>query len=306
MKPMSTLLSAATVLAALAVAALAACQPGFDYGAKKYEVKRLRTNLQAQPCSKDVFVPLVEVMTEAGDAAGVQLLTQEFTSACGELPWTPWLTFDYGGRLSKVKGLIEALDKEPCDKGRMVKLLDEMVGAGDYRGTLQKADAFFTKCGDLPRARWLTYAAHKRLSEYDAAIAEASKLVDSDRYDRDFWWCRGDAYFLKGDHQNALADHQEVQKLCPECTVGWQIADSTEKLGRPCDGIQPLQNVATRHPDASDIDKLNARIASLQQRPDCGGAPAPAKPTAASTAASTAVKTERAPANDARAPGRKR
>lgn len=261
--------------AVLVTFALAACEPSFDYGVKKYEVKRLRANLEAQPCSKDAFVPLVEVMTEAGDVAGVQLLTTAFTTKCGELPWTPWLTFDYGARLPTVKGLVDALAREPCDKGRMVKLLDEMVGAGDYRGTLTKADAFFARCGDLPRARWLTYEAHKRLSEYDAAIAEASKLIESDRYDRDFWWWRGNAQFLKGDHEKALADHREVQKLCPECTVGWQIADSTEKLGRPCDGIESLENVAVRHPDASDIDKLRARIAMLKARPECGGVAAP-------------------------------
>jgi aspartyl protease family protein len=276
--------------------ALAACEPSFDYGGKKYEVKRLRTNLAAQPCSKDAFVPLVEVMTEAGDVAGVQQLTAEFTAKCGDLPWTPWLTFDYGARLPKVKSLVDALDKEPCDKGRMVKLLDEMVGAGDYRGTLTKADAFFAKCGDLPRARWLTYEAHKRLSEYDAAIAEATKLIDSDRYDRDFWWWRGNAQFLKGDYEKALADHREVQKLCPECTVGWQIADSTEKLGRPCEGIEPLENVAARHPDAGDIDKLRGRIALLKERPECGGvAPARAAPP-----------TPPAPPKNAPAPGRRR
>ena len=285
-------------LTVLALLVLSACgEPSFDYGVKKYELKRLRTNLDAQPCSKDAFVPLVELMTEAGDSAGVQKLTGEFTAKCGELPWTPWLTFDYGARLQKVKSLVDALDKEPCDKGRMVKLLDEMVGAGDYRGTLTKADAFFAKCGDLPRARWLTYEAHKRLSEYDAAIVEATKLIESDKYDRDYWWWRGNAQFLKGDYEKALADHLEVQKLCPECTVGWQIADSTEKLGRPCEGIEPLENVATRRPDASDIDKLRGRIAALRALPACGGA------KTAPVIEAVPVKNE-APGKNGEAPGK--
>ena len=46
-----------TALALLFV--VGGCAPTFDYGAKKYEVKRLRANLVAQPCSKDAFVPLV-------------------------------------------------------------------------------------------------------------------------------------------------------------------------------------------------------------------------------------------------------
>src|SRR5690606_28218442 len=152
-------------------------------------------------------------------------------------------------------------------------LLDEMVGAGDYRETLTRADVFFTKCGDLPRARWLTYAAHKHLSAYDAAAAEATKLIESDRYDRDYWWWRGTAFSLKGDHEAALADFREVQKLCPTCTVGAQIADATEKLGRPCDGITALEQVAQHHGDASDIDQLRRRIAFLRERPDCRAVP---------------------------------
>lgn len=259
------------VVAVAIVPSLVACEPSFDYGPKKYEVKRLNGILSQQPCNKEALVSLLEVMNEAGDTVGVTRVTGEYTAKCGELPWAPWLTHDYGGRLAKVKGLVDVLDKEPCDKGRTVQLLDEMVGAGDYRGALKRADAFFARCGDLPRARWLTYEAHKRLSEYDAAIGEATKLIDSDRYDRDFWWWRGNAYSLKGDHDKALADFQEVQKLCPNCTVGWQIADAVEKLGRPCEGIAPLEQVATAHPDASDIDQLKRRIAILKERPECGG-----------------------------------
>lgn len=246
-------------------------EPSFDYGPKQWEVKRLRGELEKKSCDKDTLVTLLEVMSEAGDSVGVQRQTDAFRAQCGELPWAPWLTFDYGGRLSKVKGLADALEREPCDKGRLVELLDNMVGAGDYRGTLTRAETFFAKCGDLPRARWLTYEAHKRLSEYDAAVAEATKLIAADAYDRDFWWWRGNAYSLKGEHDKALADFQKVAELCPQCTVGWQIADATEKLGRPCEGIAPLKQVVQYHPDANDIEDVLRRIAMLELKPECGG-----------------------------------
>lgn len=291
-------------LASLTLVALSfftACEPSFDYGVKKYEVKRLQGILAQQECNKEALVSLLQIMNEAGDTVGSTKVTMAFTAKCGELPWAPWLTHDYGDRLPKVKSLTDALEKEPCDKGRMVKLLDEMVGAGDYRNTLKRADAFFAKCGDLPRARWLTYEAHKRLSEYDAAIAEATKLIESDRYDRDFWWWRGNAQVLKGDHASALADFQEVVKLCPNCTVGWQIADAVEKLGRPCEGIEPLESVAKAHPDASDIDQLRRRIALLREKPECAGI--------GGTVSTTSVTMPETPAiRDAREgpPGRKR
>ena len=248
-------------------------EPTFDYGPQKWEVARLRDALDNKPCDKALFIDLLEVMTTAGDSDGAQKQSDIYAQACGPLPWTPWLAYDYGTRLPEVKRLADALEKEPCDKGRLVKLLDQMVGAQDYRGTLQRADAFFARCGDFPRARWLTYAAHKYLSEYDAAAAEATKLIDSDRYDRDFWWWRGNVWFLKGDWDKALADYQEVHKLCPQCTVGWQIADTLDKLGRPCEGIKPLKQVAEHNPDAGDIDHLLRRIATLEGQPACGGKP---------------------------------
>lgn len=268
----------AAVVIATVVGFVATAEPSFDYGVKEWEVKRLRGELAKEPCSQDALVALLEVMTEAGDRAGVEQTTAAFTATCGALPWAPWLSYDYGAHLGKVKGLAQALEREPCDKGRLVQLLDTMVGAGDYRGTLARADTFFAKCGDLPRARWLTYEAHKRLSEYDGAVAEATKLIESDRYDRDFWWWRGNAYSLKGEHDKALADFQQVLLLCPACTVGWQIADTVEKLGRPCEGIAPLEQVAAQHPDANDLDELQRRVLLLKARPECGGSgaiPAP-------------------------------
>ena len=296
----------ALLVLAAATLSFTACEPSFDYGVKKYEVKRLQGILAQTPCNKEALVSLLEVMNEAGDTVGVTKQTGTYTAKCGELPWAPWLTHDYGGRLQKVKSLVDALDKEPCDKGRFVQLLDEMVGAGDYRNTLNRSDAFFTKCGDLPRARWLTYEAHKRLSEYDAAIVEATKLIESDRYDRDFWWWRGNAESLKGDHAAALADFQEVQKLCPTCTVGWQIADSVEKLGRPCEGIVPLEGVAIAHPDASDIDQLRRRIALLREKPECAGIGGKVSTTSVTMPAVPEARDANANETKQGAPGRKR
>ncbi|MCC7074857.1 MAG: hypothetical protein IT383_26340 [Deltaproteobacteria bacterium] len=272
----SSALAAAVIATVVAFAATA--EPSFDYGVKEWEVKRLRGELDKQPCSQDALVALLELMSEAGDRAGVDKVTAAFTSTCGALPWAPWLSYDYGASLAKVKGLAQALEREPCDKGRLVQLLDTMVGAGDYRGTLTRADAFFAKCGDLPRARWLTYEAHKRLSEYDGAIVEATKLIESDRYDRDFWWWRGNAYSLKGEHDKALADFQQVQLLCPTCRVRWQLADTLEKLGRPCEGIAPLHEAIAQNPDANDIGDVVRRLLLLKARPECGGSgaiPAP-------------------------------
>ncbi len=189
--------------------------------------------------------------------------------------------YDYGRFAPDVSRLNTQLEREPCDRQKTLGLLDTMVQAGDYRGTLTRADAFFAKCGDMPRLRWLTYAAHKHLSEFDLAAVEAGKLIDSDSGDRDFWWWRGDAYFLGGKYEQALADFKQVQELCPRCTVGWQIADTADKLGRPCDGLAPLRQTLATHPDASDVSALEERVSRLASTCDPSAPPAdPAVPHA--------------------------
>jgi tetratricopeptide (TPR) repeat protein len=257
--------------------AIANRERSFDYGKHAFDVKKAMAVLQQTPCDTDAFVTLIDLMKDSGDAKGVEQRTAAWTAGgCGELPWAPWLTYDYAGKASEVKGLVEAMRREPCDRQKLIKLLDKMVGAGDHRGTLQRADMFFAKCGDFPRARWLTFEAHKRLSEFDQAAGEATKLIEADRYDRDYWWWRGDAWFLKGDYEKAIADYKEVAKLCPECTVRWRLADAYEKVGRPCEGIEPLAQAVARNPDANDIGKVEARLAALRADPACGGAPPPA------------------------------
>ncbi len=253
--------------------AVATREPTFDYGKNAFDVKRAVAVLQKTPCDADAFDQLLVLMKDSGDVKGIEQRSQAWTAACGELPWSPWLTYDYAGRTADARRLVEGMRKEPCDRQKLIKLLDVMIDAGDHRGTLQRADVFFAKCGDFPRARWLTFEAHKRLSEFDLAAGEATKLIEADRYDRDYWWWRGDAWFLKGDYEKAIADYLEVKKLCPECTVSWRLADAYQKVGRPCEGIAHLAHAVETHSDARDIDKVRARLSSLREEPACGGAP---------------------------------
>jgi len=56
----------------------------------------------------------------------------------------------YKGKLAP---LAEALDKEPCDRRKIVDFCDELLAEGEPQYCLVRADRFFAQCGDYVRLR---------------------------------------------------------------------------------------------------------------------------------------------------------
>ena len=110
------------------------------------------------------------------------------------------------------------------------------------------------------------------LSEWDAAIEEATKLIESDRTNNTYWFWRGRAHAKKGDLEAAVANFHQELALCPECLGAWDLADALEKLGRPCEAIPPLQTLI-RLNEKVDERRVEARIADLKARGNCPSSP---------------------------------
>jgi clan AA aspartic protease (TIGR02281 family) len=176
--------------------------------------------------------------------------------------------FNYGKLAAEVARHRATLDREPCDRIAIVRLTDAMLRAGDHRGALVAASQFLSRCGELERLHVVMYTAHQRLSEHDAAIAEASKLIEKRPYEPDFWWWRGRSYAEKGDWQRAYEDHTRVTMLCPDCLAQIDRADALEKIGRPCEGIDSLATVSRLRRDVRR-NRIDSRIAVLRARPEC-------------------------------------
>jgi aspartyl protease family protein len=164
--------------------------------------------------------------------------------------------------------LSAAVDKEPCDRGKIVPLCDSLIHDGEPRLCLKRAEAFFTRCGDYWRLRWATYAAHRQLSEWEPAIAEATALVTQFPDDRDYRIWRGLAYAEKGDALHAVADYEQALAIEPRLAdVPFNVADAYRKLGRPCDGIFPLEQLSFYYPDRDA--NARRRLRELYDDPQC-------------------------------------
>src|SRR4051794_7806456 len=93
-------------------------------------------------------------------------------------------TFDSG----EIVQLHNKVIAERCDKRATLEYDEALVRDGEYRRALADSDAYFGKCGDWYRLRWVTYGAYEHLGEHDKAVAEATKLMAHDPEDHDYPW----------------------------------------------------------------------------------------------------------------------
>jgi tetratricopeptide (TPR) repeat protein len=167
----------------------------------------------------------------------------------------------YGKESFEIMDLEASVEKEPCEKDKVLSLAEMYLRAEDPRKCLALSDAYLSKCGDWPRLRWSRYAAFKRLSEYDNAIAEASLLIESSPYDHDYWWWRGQAYEQASRLESAADDYRQALIIEPKLgNIPFNLAAVYEKLGRPCDAIWPLEQFLSTHPEHLDNRRVRAQL----------------------------------------------
>lgn len=168
----------------------------------------------------------------------------------------------------KTGELSAALDKEPCDRQKIVELCESLLRDGEPRNCLTRSEAFFTRCGEYWRLRWLTYASHQRLSEWDPAIADVTRLVTQFPDDYNYLVWRGLVYVDKGDTPHAITDYEQAIAIEPRLAdVPFNLADAYRMLGRPCDGIFPLEQLSFYNPERAG--NARRRLRELYDDPSC-------------------------------------
>lgn len=178
--------------------------------------------------------------------------------------------FEYGAHAAGVKEARARLERAPCDRAAMLRFGEAMARAGDYRGVLGRSEQFAARCGPWPLLRGLTYEAHKRLGEWDAAIADATALIDDRPEDKDFWWWRGAVHEAKGDLGSAAADYRQALLVEPRLTnIPFNLASVCERMGRPCDAADAIEAYLHQYPKQRDEPRIERRLTKLRKAGDC-------------------------------------
>jgi len=186
--------------------------------------------------------------------------------------------FDYGVGTEHIQKLRARMQQEPCDRRAILELAEAEFRAGDHRGVLFHAQAFFKKCGDYPRLRWLTYEAHKQVSEWKQAGDEASKLIASNPHDADFRGWRGLVHEQTGDLEHAAEDYRQALLLRPQLRdLPINLANVYEKQGKPCEAILPLAQLVFYAGEVRGVAAIRSRTLARKAAPNARGAWAKAK-----------------------------
>lgn len=178
--------------------------------------------------------------------------------------------FDYGEYTAAINRLNQQLHVEPCDRVKVLQLVQTYFRTGDYRSVIRRSDAFIKRCGKHNRLLWSTYEAHKRLNEWDEAVAVASALIADRPHDKDFRWWRGIVHEEQGRDEKAAADYRQSISLEPRLrSIPFNLANVYEKMGRPCAAIFPLEQLLHHHPSLSNSQQIRDRVDGLYRLPRC-------------------------------------
>jgi tetratricopeptide (TPR) repeat protein len=172
--------------------------------------------------------------------------------------------FDYGADAPKIAQLHNKVAAERCDKRATLEYEDALVAAGDFRGALGDSDAFFARCGDWYRLRWVRYTAHEQLSEHAAAAAEATKLIAHDPQDHDYPWWRGLAYEEMGRVDDAIRDYRRTLELLPSADrIPFNLSNLLEQKQQFCAAREPIRQFLRYYPALVDKPGIVDRLERL-------------------------------------------
>jgi tetratricopeptide (TPR) repeat protein len=187
--------------------------------------------------------------------------------------------FDYGVQSATVVRLHNKITTERCDKRATLDYDEALLAAGDARGAISDTDAYFTKCGDWYRLRWVRYSAHEHLGEHEAAAAEAGKLMAHDPMDHDYPWWRGMAYEEMGKLDDAIRDYRRTMTLEPAVDrIPFNLASVLEQKGQLCEARQPILQFVRFHPDYARAPNVRDRLDRLRILGHCPPDPPPPTP----------------------------
>jgi tetratricopeptide (TPR) repeat protein len=154
-----------------------------------------------------------------------------------------------------------------CNRPKFHKLVKALWKADDPKGAISHAERYWKSCGQFLQLRWITFEAHKDLSEWDKAIEDVTKLINDDPYDKDFWVWRALVYERIGEYKKAAADYEKALALVPALKqIPANLAEMYDKLGSPCRGLEALKQYRKHHPDIGNAGWYKARIDDLKKK----------------------------------------
>ena len=172
----------------------------------------------------------------------------------------------------------------PCNGQSTLDLVDLLNKEGDYVRVINVVDDFRAHCAPVNRLYWESYGARMQVQDFKGAADDASRLIDGDKDDGDFWWWRAKARRKAGDLVGAEADLRKSAEITGKGAF-WAILDLTnllEQQQRGCEAVPLLAQLTINKHDQAETNGVMKTLSRLVRE---GGCPDPlaAMPKGATT-----------------------
>jgi len=173
------------------------------------------------------------------------------------------------------RNLEATLGELGCDQKRTLSFGDRMNREQRYEAAVRLVKQHEEKCGPWRRLLWVSLYANQQRGAWKEVTQHATRLIEEDPDDSDYWWWRGEAFAKLGEHEQAAADyHQSIANLPNGFAAGRYARWVDQSLKRPCEGAFALGYWMDLRPDgvgdwapperarlylAGDCDKLLGR-----------------------------------------------
>jgi hypothetical protein len=98
---------------------------------------------------------------------------------------------------------------DSCATRPNVNLGEALLRNQDLSGTVDLVTRYVTQCGVERRILWVGLEAHKRLEQWDEALAIADRLVTERPTDINYWWWRAEVREQLGQMAAAAGDYRQ-------------------------------------------------------------------------------------------------
>jgi clan AA aspartic protease (TIGR02281 family) len=173
-----------------------------------------------------------------------------------------------------VKGPLEELGREPCDREAITALGQALERIGRKRDAASAYASFSGACGG--HAPSLRAAANilLALSDYTGATAIASDLIKLEPREDGNYYLRAVAYDRAGMAKKAIDDYATAIELFGnKVNIGSDsylaIARNHEKLGQYCDAALSIESWVALNPERNDSSRMQAIIADDTAKGNC-------------------------------------
>ncbi len=176
----------------------------------------------------------------------------------------------YGTHADEILRLMSILEKDRCNLAAgasAVRLLTDSTTIGE---ALRVAEIQSDQCPTTLGALITRFFAEQRSLDHRAAVDTAERIVRNFPHRPEGYAYRATAYAAQSRLESAADDYYRALSINPRLLdVPMNLANTLERLGRPCDSAESLEQALSFYPGLENRFEIDLRVQRLRRQGNC-------------------------------------